>query len=618
MVKKLLSVVLIVLVLAPSAALALDTTIPEFNPLCWRQKDCEEARRRLSPDNRETTGGWIQESPCTGTWGKCLPSGTTETSIAFGGRRSFLHLGDFIQHMYRYAIAIAGIVAVIVLMTAGYEWITAGGNSERISSAKKRIGGALMGLFLAFMSYFILNVISPNLVQFRLPQVWMVRPQQLVPAFCGAAPSTTVFSLAAGTEDQTGTPSSTNPDFDAHGFTYSGQPDPTDSNKINTDWKSDTFFCGKRFFMKDAGVNTCYGDVCLPDQSGNAQLCTDLPYNGKPVTKRYYCRPGFVAGSISGNAGGATGQVVEGQWDGGNVQLLALCNNGKIEEAAWVNSESTLSPHSFVITSRNLVEGIALKDHCLNDREGIAGFYLGVNANDQAGCFARLTGFEGTGGSCGASDWFAIGESSPGSHQCDFNLARAMREKFIGLNNTNVVVTPGECGYGNLECTCGFFSNAHVAFTAAKNPELRSHLIPLSALEKGYTCNVVINRSEFPAADNMVDPPNVTGSLVNTSVAGINMAQGAAVGGGIAIAGCALAGVTIGVFTMGLGFLAVSGACMTAWGPYLVGGGAAAFGTADFAAKNWGKFTDPTACNKQESTVPPNPDPYIDALKKAG
>lgn len=174
-------VALICLPLGLSATAATDLAPPQ-NPLCWQAKDCAAARSRLIAPldsmNQAAAGeGWLEkEGVCNQAgWGKCLAAGATKTQIAFGGKREFLHLGDFIQYIYRYAIVIAGLLAVIMLIMAGAQWVTSGGNSEAITSAKKRIGGALMGLFLAYMSYFILNTLNPALVQFRLPQVYMVR-----------------------------------------------------------------------------------------------------------------------------------------------------------------------------------------------------------------------------------------------------------------------------------------------------------------------------------------------------------------------------------------------------------------------------------------------------------
>lgn len=76
-------------------------------------------------------------------------------------------IGQYIVGIQRYAIGIVGIIAVIVLMIGGVIWLTAAGNPNQVAHAKKMIFGSLMGLFLVFGSYIILNLINPNLTTFK-------------------------------------------------------------------------------------------------------------------------------------------------------------------------------------------------------------------------------------------------------------------------------------------------------------------------------------------------------------------------------------------------------------------------------------------------------------------
>lgn len=573
------------LALFPSGVLAADT-IPEFNPLCWKSGACTEARRQINPQSKPGDG-WIHESPCVGEWGKCLPSGITETEIAFGGQRRFLHLGDFLQQMYRYAIVIAGLLAVIMLIVAGAQWITSGGNAEAITSAKKRIGGALMGLFLAYMSYFILNAINPALVQFRLPQVWMARPQQLVPTFCSAAPSTTVFAYANDANNQFSKPAIASPNFDLNGLTYSGDPKPSATNKINTDWKGitdpkgPTFYCGSRLYMKDSGQNTCFGDVCVPQPDGEPRICVDLPYDGKPQQKRYYCQDGVLAGTIAGNAGGVTNKVVNTNVFQYPLHLLALCNDGRIEYVAGLKPVGETQPYSYAFGN---LKKEYLENFCIGEKNpalaGIAGFYMGLETNDQT---ALGGGYVEGVLSTGAADWYAVGQGAPGSHDCSFNLSRFVRSLYQ-------TTSPGDCGAGNLECTCGYLSLPQAAETAAQSTEFKSHLISLAELEQGYQCNMDINRSEFPAADNSIKWSGVAITGVHAG----EVVAGAAAG----YAGCAVITAVAGVATVGVGAIPGAALCAVAVGTYT-------YFTIPSSKLNstgfWSFFSDPTSCGDQQA-----------------
>lgn len=50
--------------------------------------------------------------------------------------------------------------ALIVIVAAGYKYMIAGGDGGKVEDAKKMIGAALLGIFLALGSYMLLNTIS--------------------------------------------------------------------------------------------------------------------------------------------------------------------------------------------------------------------------------------------------------------------------------------------------------------------------------------------------------------------------------------------------------------------------------------------------------------------------
>lgn len=83
-----------------------------------------------------------------------------------GGENCYVPwVADYIQGLYVYGISLISILAVVAMMIAGVIWLTAGGNSQKISEAKKWIGSSLTGLVIAFSSYIILNIINPALTE---------------------------------------------------------------------------------------------------------------------------------------------------------------------------------------------------------------------------------------------------------------------------------------------------------------------------------------------------------------------------------------------------------------------------------------------------------------------
>ncbi|GEM_PF-2930829 len=97
-----------------------------------------------------------------------------------GGFYAYLpFIGDYILALYRYAIAAAGIISIIMIIFGGFQWMISGSSSDSISSAKKKIAGAIIGLFFAILSYTILYTLNPNLVQFRNLKIQYIQGKSL-------------------------------------------------------------------------------------------------------------------------------------------------------------------------------------------------------------------------------------------------------------------------------------------------------------------------------------------------------------------------------------------------------------------------------------------------------
>lgn len=90
-------------------------------------------------------------------------------------------LALYIGELYKYALGIVTLIAVLMIMVGGIVWLTAGGNQERVANAKKYISGSLIGLALALFSYTILRTINPALIKFeslKIQQVGLVETER--------------------------------------------------------------------------------------------------------------------------------------------------------------------------------------------------------------------------------------------------------------------------------------------------------------------------------------------------------------------------------------------------------------------------------------------------------
>jgi len=73
-------------------------------------------------------------------------------------------LGGLIASLYNVLLGLVGVSAFLVILFAAFQYITAGDNETRTSSAKKKIKGALLGILLAFTSWLILHTINPGIL----------------------------------------------------------------------------------------------------------------------------------------------------------------------------------------------------------------------------------------------------------------------------------------------------------------------------------------------------------------------------------------------------------------------------------------------------------------------
>ena len=461
----------------PTVVLATDLA-PAFNPLCWKLKDCADVRGEMnnSTDKTVNESGWISEDDCTGDWGKCLPTGQITTTIAFGGKTSFTNIGEFIKYNYGLALSIAGILAVIIIIVAGVQWVISGGNSEMIGSAKKRIGGAVIGLLIAYLSYTILNTINPATVNLHLPQVWLLRKTVLATEFCKDLPVGTKFAFAADPGADVDKANFASINFDDKSLVYN----------LGSSNNSADFKCGRQLFFKGGAGQTCKGHACM-------QLTTCDLYSKTPT-----CKAGFLSGSIGGSGFAFCGSQVTG--DGDNVKLMMMCKNGKVVQINDRDNFDKGKQFAFSDNSGSLFNtaGEQAVVLCGGNKAGkfsdaVAGFYIGLEINDEAGLgvFADCIN-----AGVGDDDWYAVGKSSPG--QCDVNLVR------LGFGSD----APKMCSeYGKIACACSQLSYLPFGAYVVKDPEFVKHLISWDELfsnEGGYVCNISILKKDFPDVNNSV------------------------------------------------------------------------------------------------------------------
>lgn len=291
----------------------------DFNPLCWEKKECQDTRVQfVGASNAKSNEGWLEKvSPCDKEgWGLCLPVNATKAQVSFGGNADFSDAGVYIKTVYNYSLIIIGILAVVMLIISGAQWITSAGNAEAIGAAKKRITGAIIGLFIAYMSYNILMSINPATINLRLPQIYMIRQQILGTKWCSEMKEGQMF--AWGT-DQT---------------KQSDKIEAKEDTVFNLQYVASDpekkFWCGQRFFIEGAPATAyCWGNRC---DSGT--MCSDA----EPVDESNpnSCIAANVVGEIKGFVGGTIEGIAQqtitmkATWEDldDDIEMYLACDDG--------------------------------------------------------------------------------------------------------------------------------------------------------------------------------------------------------------------------------------------------------------------------------------------------
>jgi len=70
---------------------------------------------------------------------------------------------DTIARIINVALGLLGIVAVVIILIGGFEWMTAGGNEEKTGEARNRILAGIIGLAIILSAYAIATFVVNSL-----------------------------------------------------------------------------------------------------------------------------------------------------------------------------------------------------------------------------------------------------------------------------------------------------------------------------------------------------------------------------------------------------------------------------------------------------------------------
>lgn len=121
------------LVLAPAVALA--------NPVDGANEDAP------APSKDVFGVGYVEGQPGKGE-GIALGSEDLRTTAA---------------RIINVALGLLGIIAVVIVLIGGFEWMTAGGSEEKVGEARKRIFAGIIGIAIILSAWAITRFVLDNL-----------------------------------------------------------------------------------------------------------------------------------------------------------------------------------------------------------------------------------------------------------------------------------------------------------------------------------------------------------------------------------------------------------------------------------------------------------------------
>ncbi len=75
------------------------------------------------------------------------------------------NLMDLIYSLINWAIGIAALVCVVVLIVSGYKYITAAGDENKVESATKTLTFAIIGLVICFIAVILVQFVLKNILK---------------------------------------------------------------------------------------------------------------------------------------------------------------------------------------------------------------------------------------------------------------------------------------------------------------------------------------------------------------------------------------------------------------------------------------------------------------------
>ncbi len=92
---------------------------------------------------------------------------TFDFGVSYGGQLGFgtREFRSAIMSIVNILMGFLGIIALVVILLGGFTWMTAGGNEDKIASARGYIVAGIIGLVIIFASYALIIFVINSMLQ---------------------------------------------------------------------------------------------------------------------------------------------------------------------------------------------------------------------------------------------------------------------------------------------------------------------------------------------------------------------------------------------------------------------------------------------------------------------
>lgn len=266
---------------------------PSRNPKCWREDECKAwTGKNGTVDIKATwqTGGEMpyecQKNKTSGEkTGYCYADGAKyKLNIAVGSLTEVDNIPIYINAIYTWLLPAAALVAVVMMMIGGFQYVLSRGKEKYITKSRDRITNAITGLIILLSIFVILNLIDPRLTSLNTLRIPMIKE---------------VTMLDSGSSCE---------NLADHGYNIQTEISPAlcggsgfikDSLNLEEGvlgaWKDGDPCDYMKCTGADAGKicatvdkkNTCLNCALVPNPS--ATICASLQSVGKNLTSQLYC-----------------------------------------------------------------------------------------------------------------------------------------------------------------------------------------------------------------------------------------------------------------------------------------------------------------------------------------